>query len=690
MLSTNHSRFIASVPVGSRLLACAAICASLAQVASASTSQATFDTAGGNGYYSNIDYQDGKNRLRFERSTNTVAAAGGRFLGLLWRTNFDASARFEPNATLGQVEMTRPDGKSIRFVNSSATFDTYGNLTSIAPGTFNAKNASIPDLLIVKTTTGSTGPLASLILRSSDYHRDEVYDAQGRLLRYVYNDGYTQELTRNASDQVISITDSHGRSLNFTYASTSRIATMTDPGGAVHTYTWDTSEEGHPEKLLQVSSPQGLRDYTYDTNTRMNIPMFSKVEVGLGPERIVERSFSTTATNGSISGSGGVSGAKSVARNALSTSSLDVTVNTNGVQTHHWFSKWGTAWRNDQRDIPAGVGSPASSSRLEITYDSGETWKKTDFNGHATCSMRDSYGRALFLVAGLPSTQYCNSTFTFRAYLPPGAFKVSTQYLEHLKLPKVVASPKRIQTTVYNGQPDPFNGNAILTCAPGAPSLPSGGALLLPCKVVTRVTTDANGSWGVSADVDPSVPAQVTTYQYNASGQVTSVSEPGLSPVTYAYYAAGEGGNKKGDLKSATDAEGLTDVINSYDAHGRPLQMTRADGLVTTFTYNNFGKPTTETIDSQTTTYEYNSLGEVTRVISPDGSFKVLEYAQDNPVSARMLTSVAHSNGNRMEMTHHESGVTTWIQWKKGDGTVTRLVSREVDALGRISSSRGE
>lgn len=677
------------LPKSAKALSCAMACALLMQGAHALTSSATVDEASGNGFYTNTDYSDAQGRLTFSRSTNTVAAAGGGFLGSLWRTNFDANAAFSSNTTLGQVEMIRPDGRSVRFGNPSTTFDANGVLLSITPGTYSAKAPGSPDVLIVKTSTGVQGPLASLIYRNIELGREEVYDAQGRLVRFVYKDGYSQDLARNVAGQVTSVSDSNGRVLSFTYASFDRIASITDPGGATHTFTWETAEGGNPNKLLQTSSPQGVRSYNYIQNAKSGIPIFASVEVGIGAERIIERSISAKSTNGSAFESGGVSGVKNVFRRSVSTTSLDVKVTENGLQTHRWYEKVGGRWKFVKQDNPAGSGCQASSSNTE--YDSnGFVVREDDFNGNRACYVRNPIGNPLVSATGLSADYNCSDYLNNFVSWPADAVKLTAEYHPVWNTISRIAGPKRIQTTINNGQPDPFNGNAILTCAPDAPALPSGIPLSLPCKVVTQGTSDPNGTLGFNAQVDSAYPIEVKTYQYDALGQLKSFTRPGYPAVNFTFYSDGELGNKKGDLKSTIDAEGFSDVVNSYDAHGHPLMLTRADGGVTTYTYNNMRLIDTMTVDGLTTRYEYNSLGEMTKVVSSDGTETSFVYAQQTPSAPRQLSNSTLANSGQLVLNHHDSGVPTLIQWRKSDGAIDKEISRKIDALGRVYESRGQ
>src|SRR5207237_52633 len=97
-------------------------------------------------------------------------------------------------------------------------------------------------------------------------------------------------------------------------------------------------------------------------------------------------------------------------------------------------------------------------------------------------------------VEGLANTVTCSSVTGSGATLPSGSRKTSTQWHPDWRLRAKVAEPGKLTTYVYNGQPDPFNGNAIASCAPSTALLPDGKPIVVLCKQVEQATTDANGS----------------------------------------------------------------------------------------------------------------------------------------------------------------------------------------------------
>jgi YD repeat-containing protein len=218
-------------------------------------------------------------------------------------------------------------------------------------------------------------------------------------------------------------------------------------------------------------------------------------------------------------------------------------------------------------------------------------------------------------------------------------------------LPSKVAEPGRVITKVYNGQPDPFSGNAIASCAPAAATLPDGKPIAVLCKQVEQATTDANGSLGFSAALQAGVAARTTQWLYNAQGQVLSENGPraDVSDVsTYTYYADTTVDHRPGDLQTMTDASGLITQFTRYNAHGQLLQSTDANGIVSTFTYDLRQRPTSQTVgiagSSQTTTYTYDAAGQLTLITQADGS--TVSYSFD---TAQRLIAVADNRGNRID-----------------------------------------
>ena len=150
------------------------------------------------------------------------------------------------------------------------------------------------------------------------------------------------------------------------------------------------------------------------------------------------------------------------------------------------------------RSQPAGSGCGASTSAA--TYDAnGNPASADDFNGNRTCHAYDpSRNLETTRVEGLSSTTTCSSVIAPGSALPPGARRVTTQWHPDWRLPVRRVEAKKITSWIYNGQPDPFNGNAVSACAPGTALLPDGKPIAALCKQVEQATTDVDGNQGSS------------------------------------------------------------------------------------------------------------------------------------------------------------------------------------------------
>jgi YD repeat-containing protein len=145
---------------------------------------------------------------------------------------------------------------------------------------------------------------------------------------------------------------------------------------------------------------------------------------------------------------------------------------------------------------PAGSGSTATVSSQSFDVN-GNLNLRDDFNGTRTCYANDlTRNLETARVEGLSNTASCSPYLTLGGTLPAGSRKVSTAWHPDWKLEARRAEPGKLTTSIYNGQPDPFNGNAIASCAPSTALLPDGKPIAVLCKQVEQATSDVNGSRG--------------------------------------------------------------------------------------------------------------------------------------------------------------------------------------------------
>jgi RHS repeat-associated protein len=163
--------------------------------------------------------------------------------------------------------------------------------------------------------------------------------------------------------------------------------------------------------------------------------------------------------------------------------------------------------------------------------------------------------------------------------------------------------------------------------------------------------TDTNGNKLTYTDYEiSSSTGQKVTFERDASGRITSVTDPLGAKVVYAYDA-------KGDLVSVTDRDGNTTqfgynssrahylekivdplgreaVKTEYDEQGRLKKTSNASGNGVEFVYDpaNAIEIVKDALGNPTT-YEYDKRGNVVRAVDAMGGTTRMEYDDDNRVT---------------------------------------------------------
>ncbi len=167
-----------------------------------------------------------------------------------------------------------------------------------------------------------------------------------------------------------------------------------------------------------------------------------------------------------------------------------------------------------------------------------------------------------------------------------------------------------------------------------------------------------------------------TTYTYRMADASTCAASPSTCPY------------RKGDLWKTTNALGQTVEILSSDGAGRVLSMQDVNGIVTDLVYDSRGRVTAQKVrgadassetDDQVSRIDYDPMGNVQRMVLPDGRESRFEYD-----ALQRLTAIIDHDGNRQEFTLDAAGNVTGEQSRSYTGAVLLTLNRVYDTLGRL------
>jgi RHS repeat-associated protein len=623
--------------------------------------------------------------LAFTRYYNHLANTVGP-LGVNWRHAWQRSVAvtdFDPNATPPTplaVKIYRPDGTRWNFTLNGSIW------TGEADGAY--KLAMLGD-------TNNYGTTGWRVMTPDN--TEENYDASGRLTS-ISGQGMTQTLTYDSSGRLTKVTDSLGRSLTFGYDSSNRISTLTDYAGQAYSYGYDSANNlAHVIYPVTSGLPTQERVYLYNEladTANVSRPNFL---TGITDENSVRYATFMYEASGRAVSSEHAGGANKV--------TIQYDTPTTGENTISQYEKTpATPSVSRIYSYVTTLGVPKLTGVTQAcdscggipkmqTYDAnGNVASRTDFDGNTICSGYDTTRNLeTTRVEGLAPGKSCPGPLS--SYPPATGTverKTSTVWHPDWRLETQLAEPKKLTTRIYNGQPDPSNGGAVLTCAPTTAKLPDGKPIAVLCKQIEQATTDPTGALGFSATVTGR--ARISTWTYNGLGQVLTFtgprgnlasSDPDYAPATTTdtYYADTTAEHTLGDLATVTDAVGHVTQYTRYDKNGRPLTVIDPNGVTTTLSHTPRGWLQTQTVAGQITTYGYDAVGQLTRLTLADGSYT--DYHYD---AAHRLTGATDSLGNRVDYTLDAAGHVTDTRWLNPDGSVAKSEHTGYDALGRPQS----
>lgn len=413
----------------------------------------------------------------------------------------------------------------------------------------------------------------------SNRHAVESYDKNGNLLSVADSRGnhltyvYSTEAGRAApaAGYLMIVSDSQGRELRFEYelpmggaaATHGRIKRIIAPTGQIITFAYGSNEnlvalqwedgksrQFHYENQSLAWALTGVSD---ENNSRLSTFEYDTAGRAIATERSGGVGRFSVSYQGApaLSSSATFDAARSITRRRREwVAPSGVVLALPGGQT---TSVGAAAVQGvplmTSLSQPAGSGCAASSTAASYD-DRGNALSRNDFQGQRTCYAYDSANRETLRVEGLAPGIDCASVTTAGVSLPEGARRITTSWHPDWRLSVQVNGPTRRTTTVYQGQPDPFDGNTAASCT-AAPSLPNGQPMPVVCKQVEQALL-GNGS------LDPTVAAKVTARTYDSGGRLLTSTDENSRTTSYSYYGDNAfSGNPPGSYDPEYDSVAL-------------------------------------------------------------------------------------------------------------------------------------
>jgi len=599
----------------------------------------------GNKFQVDTDFR-ASGSLSFRRFYNSKIVPTAT-LGSQWRHSFNRSLEFVPapsGSTVKTINLNRPDGSREIYQLNSGVWTT---------------SSDDPDVLTEQDDTNGNALGYTVYVASEQQYEKyspaglllSITDQVGPVTTFAYSTASTPASIAPVPNLLLTVTDSKGRSLSFTYDSSGRISTVALPDGGTLSYGYDSNN-----RLTTVTYP--------DSHTRQYVYNESSLDPGTATQLVTALTgvidekgvrYESTGYNGSgnaISSSFAV-GADTYSINNGVNLPLGATISVSN-QTILGSFKVGS--------ISAPCGAQCNQPYKSLTYDAnGYPATVTDFNNNVTATTYNSVGLETQRIEARSTSaqRTINTTWDTNLRVPlkrqtldsTGALKAQTSW-------------------VYNAR-----GQTLATCD-ADPTVT--GATSYTCAATGTVPAGVRRTTSTYCDAVDSTQCPIVGLLLTQKGARTDVDDT----TTYAYYLTDSANAHHGDLKTVTDALGHTTTILSYDGAGRVTSAQDANGVVTTLTYKPRGWLASRSVAGATTTYTYTPFGAVETVTDPDGV--VVTYAYDD---AHRLTKITDAQGNYIQYTLDAAGDHTAENiYPAGSTTPVHTLTRTFNKLGQLTA----
>jgi RHS repeat-associated protein len=565
--------------------------------------------------------------VELRRYYNSQAINSTAF-GLNWRSTYDRNIVTAPAGAGTWAQVYSADGRidSFRLVGGSWVSDVDVRITLAA------------------IMSGAT-QIGWQVVRADD--TTENYNIGGLLTSIVTRTGLATTLTYNTAYQLMTVTGPFGHTLTYTYNSNGNVATVTVPDGGVYSYAYDSHNN-----LTSVTYPDSkVRQYQYTNSSFVNALTGIVDELG---NTYATYAYDSAGRATSTQHAGGAD-LTTVAYNGGG--SVTVTDPNSHASNYTFTTLFGVV----KPSAMSGTAVP-SVGGTAFSYDNnGFLASKTDYNGNVTHYTHDARG---------------DETSRTEAYGTSLARTISTTWHSTFHLPLTIIEPNRTTTFTYDA-----NGNmATKTVTAGTAShtwtytYNSNGQVLTAADPNSNVTMYTYDSHGDIASITDASGHQTQFTTYDADGKPLSITDPNGLVTTLAYDA-------RGRLTSRTVGSEVTSY--TYDAAGNLTKVTQPDSSYLVYSYDNAHRLTGVT----------DSLGNSIAYTLDAASNVTAKKISDAGGALRWMRSYTYDAVERLKTEVGASSQTTTYGYD-GNGNLTSVtdplshaLSYSYDALNRRATT---
>jgi RHS repeat-associated protein len=576
-------------------------------------------------------------------------------LGRGWTTNWDVRAAVQTN---GDVVLRGPGG-----VDRSFTLEHNGSYQGSSGDTG------------VLTLSGGAYRLTESDQPIWQFHTDGtldyVADPNGNRITLGYTNGLLTSLTHSDGQQLLIDYNAQGRiahvtnplgpgpadDLVTTYAydaTGEHLMQVTQPGGRVTTYSYDTNDGVQREHaLLSVAYPDGTHDFfAYDSQGRL-----IQTSGDQGGQKIT---YAYDQTGGvTVTDATGRTTFLAYGLNGLLEQVRDGDgriVDLQNCQCGHLQQLIGPSgerydYSYDSRGNLTGIRDPMRQT-TSFTYDPtfNQITSVTDARGNGMNYGYDSQGN-------LTSISYADGTKETYTYDSQGNVLSATN------------RRGQVLNYTYNAA-----GQVLTKDDPTTPGI--DGIYTYDAAGNLTSTQDSSGTTRMAYDPNTNLLTRIDypgglffTFEYDAAGRRTKRTDQDGHVENSTYDALGR-------LDTMTDEHGALIVHYEYDAAGRLSKKTLGNGVYTLYVYDNGGNVTrllNLRADSSVLSrfdYTYDASGRQSSMTTLDGTFT---YSYD-PLG--QLTSVTYPNGHIVSYDYDAAGNRIEVD---DNGVVTSYVTNNLN-----------